>query len=156
MLQLYLVIQGKVQLEHSSHIVNVGVEATCWHVKPRHILKETTKSAGPFGTMPQEPWRPGNDAKPDRIIQLNCGEVFFKIKTTQSSKYLYEFIPSKSHIYSTLNSENVENYYCRTDQFKYAFFPYSVIECNKLDINLHNANFFLIFRNSSLKIGRPM
>ena len=25
--------------------------------------------------MPQEPWHPGKDAKPDRIIQLNCGEV---------------------------------------------------------------------------------
>ena len=27
--RLYLVVQGKAQLEHSSHIVNVGVEATC-------------------------------------------------------------------------------------------------------------------------------
>ena len=25
----YLVVQGRVQLEHSSHIVKVGVEATC-------------------------------------------------------------------------------------------------------------------------------
>ena len=25
--------------------------------------------------MPQEPWHPGKDAKPDRVIQLNCGEV---------------------------------------------------------------------------------
>ena len=27
--QLYIVVQGKAQLEHSSHIVNVGVEVTC-------------------------------------------------------------------------------------------------------------------------------
>ena len=27
--QLYLMVQGRVQLEHSSHIVKVGVEATC-------------------------------------------------------------------------------------------------------------------------------
>ena len=27
--QLYLMIQGRAQLEHSSHIVKVGVEATC-------------------------------------------------------------------------------------------------------------------------------
>ena len=27
------------------------------------ILKETTEPAGPFGTMPQEPWHPGKDAK---------------------------------------------------------------------------------------------
>ena len=65
--------------------------------------------------------------------------VFFKIKTTQIPKYLYELIPSESRIYSTRNSENVETYYCRIDQFKYSFFPYSIIEWNKLDINLCNA-----------------
>ena len=27
--QLYLMVQGSAQLEHSSHIVKVGVEATC-------------------------------------------------------------------------------------------------------------------------------
>ena len=27
--QLYLVVQGRKQLEHSSHIVKAGVEATC-------------------------------------------------------------------------------------------------------------------------------
>ena len=27
--QLYLVVQGRSQLEHSNHIVKVGVEATC-------------------------------------------------------------------------------------------------------------------------------
>ena len=48
--------------------------------------------------------------------------MFFKIKTTQIPKYLYEFIPSESHIYSTRNSENVETNYCRTDQFNYSFF----------------------------------
>ena len=35
-------------------------------------------------------------------------------------------------------------------------FPYTVVERNKLDINLRNAKSFLIFRNSLLKIGRPM
>ena len=25
--------------------------------------------------MPQESWHPGKSAKPDHIIQLNCGEV---------------------------------------------------------------------------------
>ena len=80
----------------------------------------------------------------------------FKIKTTQIPKYLYELILSESHIYSTRNSENIETYYNRTYQFKYSFFPYSIIEWNKLDINLRNAKSFLIFRNSLLKIGRPM
>ena len=78
------------------------------------------------------------------------------MENTQIPKYLYELIPSESHIHSTRNSKNVETYYCRIDQFKYSFFPYPIIEWNKLDINLRNAKSFLIFRNSLLKIGRPM
>ena len=73
--QLYLMVQGRVQLEHNSHIVKVSIKATCYHFKPWHILKETTKPACPFWTMPQEPWHPGKGAKPDCVIQLNCGEV---------------------------------------------------------------------------------
>ena len=71
----YLVVQGRVLLEHCSYIVRISVEATCWHLNPWYILKETTKLAGPFGTMPQKPWHPGKGAKPDCTMQLNCGEV---------------------------------------------------------------------------------
>ena len=71
----HLVVQGRMQLDHSSHIVKVGVETTCLHFNPWCILKETTEPAGPFRTMPQEPWRPGKGAKPYCVIQLNCGEV---------------------------------------------------------------------------------
>ena len=49
-----VVVQGRVQLEHSSHIVNVGVEATFLHFNPWPILKETTEPTSPFGTMSQE------------------------------------------------------------------------------------------------------
>ena len=70
MSQLYLVVQGRVQLEHSSHIVKVGVEVTCYHFKPWHILKETTKPVGQFGTMPQG-WK---GAKPDHIIHSSAGK----------------------------------------------------------------------------------
>ena len=38
-------------------------------------MNETTELAGPFGTMPQEPWDPEKGAKLDHIIQLNCSEV---------------------------------------------------------------------------------
>ena len=82
--------------------------------------------------------------------------VFYKIKTTQIPKYLYELIPTDSHTYNTRNIENVETYYCRTDLFKYSFFPYMMVEWNKLDINLRNAKSFLIFRNSLLKIWRSI
>ena len=44
--------------------------------------------------------------------------------------------------------------YCRTDLFKYSFFPYTIVEWNKLDVT-RNAKSFLIFKNL-LKIGRPI
>ena len=37
--------------------------------------KETTEPVSPFGTMLQTSWHCGRGAKPDRVIQLNCGEV---------------------------------------------------------------------------------
>ena len=37
-------------------------------------MKEISELAGPFGTMPQEPWHPGNDAKLDHIIQSAAGK----------------------------------------------------------------------------------
>ena len=71
----HFVVHGRKQLQHSNHIVKVGVKATCLHFNPWRILKETTELAGPFRTMPQEPWHPWKGAKLDRVIQLNCREV---------------------------------------------------------------------------------
>ena len=82
--------------------------------------------------------------------------VFYKIKTTQIPKYLYELLPTESRTYNNRNIKNSETYYYRTDLFKYSFFPYVIVEWNKLDINLRNAKSFLIFTNSLLKIGRPI
>ena len=69
-----LEVQRRVQLEYSIHIVMVRVDATWSHFNPWCILKETTKLAGPFGTMPQKPWHSRKGAKPNRVIQLNCGK----------------------------------------------------------------------------------
>ena len=80
--------------------------------------------------------------------------VFYKIKTTQTPKYLYKLLPTESHTYNTRNIENVETFYCRNDVSKCTFFSYMMVEWNILDINLRNAKSFLIFRNSLLKIGR--
>ena len=70
-----LVVQGRVQLEHSSHIIKTGVEAKCLHFNPWHMLQETTEPANLFGTMPQKPWHLGIGAELDCIIHLNCREV---------------------------------------------------------------------------------
>ena len=58
-----LLVQGRTQLKRSSTIVKVSVEAACLHFNPWSILKETTKPAGPFGTMRLEPWHPEGGAE---------------------------------------------------------------------------------------------
>ena len=54
--------------------------------------------------------------------------AFYKIKITQFPSYLYELIPKSNHNYSTLNFNHIDPYYCRTDKFKYSFFPYTIVE----------------------------
>ena len=82
--------------------------------------------------------------------------VFYKIKTTQLPSYLYDLIPKSNHNYNTRNIDHIDPYFCRTDVFKYSFFPYTIVEWNKLDANLKNAKSYMCFRNSLIKIGRPV
>ena len=54
--------------------------------------------------------------------------AFYKIKTTQLPSYLYDLIPKSNHDYNTRNIGHLDPYYCRTDVFKYSFFPYTAVE----------------------------
>ena len=67
-----------------------------------------------------------------------------------------DLIPKGSCTYNTRNQVKIETYFCRTDLFKYSFFPYAIVEWNKLDVTVRNAKSFLIFKNLLLKIGRPI
>ena len=49
----------------------------------------------------------------------------------------------------------VETYFCRTDAFKYSFFPYSISEWNKLDPHLRYAKSYSTFRKSLVKSDQP-
>ena len=65
-------------------------------------------------------------------------------------------ICSSSQIHhNTRNADKVETYYCRTDIFKNSFFPYTIIEWNKLDLDVRKSKSYAIFRNTLLKLGRP-
>ena len=90
---------------------------------------------------------------PNILPQIFC---FYKIKTRGHPECLYKLIPAKSSSYNTRNSDHIETYYCRTDIFKYLFFPYTVVEWNRLDHTLRNSKSYNIFNNSLLKIGRPI
>ena len=82
--------------------------------------------------------------------------VFFKIKTTQILKHLYEIITSESHIYSARNSENVKLIIAELINLITRFFSYSITDGINLTSVYAMPFFFFIFRNSLLKIGRPM
>ena len=63
-------------------------------------------------------------------------------------------LPKVTH-YQTRNSEDLAIYQTRTNIFKYSFFPYSIMECNKLRSSIRNST-HPVFRNHLLKIIRPV
>ena len=69
---------------------------------------------------------------------------------------MHNIIPNGSHVYNTRAIEAVETFYCRTNLFKYSFFPYTIVEWNKLDYALRSEKSYLIFRKTLLQIGRPI
>ena len=64
-------------------------------------------------------------------------------------------IPTGQHSYNTRSLDQTETYYCRTDAFKNSFFPYTIVEWNKLDLDIRKSKSYAIFWNALLKIGRP-
>ena len=82
--------------------------------------------------------------------------TFFKIKIYGKPEYLLNKTPSSQIHYNTRNADQVQTYYCRTDIFKNIFFPFTIIEWNKLDIDIWKSKSYATFRNTLLKLGRPI
>ena len=80
--------------------------------------------------------------------------LFFMIKKTGLPEYLFNMISQSNQRYNTRSSEDFTTFYCRTDVFKYSYFPYTILEWNKLDIQIRRSDSFLSFKHSLLKIGR--
>ena len=83
----------------------------------------------------------------------NC--LFYKIKKAGLPEYLVNKIPQSNHQYNTRSFEDVATFYCRTDVFKHFYFPHTISEWHKLDIQIRMSESFLSFKNFLLKIGRP-
>ena len=60
-------------------------------------------------------------------------------------------IPESNHQYNALSTENITIFCCRTDVFKYSYFPYTIFEWNKLDMQIRRSPSFFC----PLKIVRP-
>ena len=82
--------------------------------------------------------------------------TFFKKKIHGKPEYLLNKIPSSQIHYNTRNTDQVETYYCRTDIFKNSFCPYTITEWNKLDLDVRKSRSYATFRNTLLKLGRPI
>ena len=65
--------------------------------------------------------------------RLRCLCFLHKIISNGLPAYLYKLIPKKSHQYITRNRNDIATYQCRTDAFKFSFFPWTITEWNKID-----------------------
>ena len=72
-----------------------------------------------------------------RCFRRPC--TFFKIKTSGKPEYLFNLIPTDQHSYNTQSLDQTETYYCRADVFKSSFFPYAIVEWNKLDLDIRKS-----------------
>ena len=77
------------------------------------------------------------------------------IKTNVIPSYLPELMPSEFHLYNTWNTRNITTYPCRTDAFKYYFFPWTINEWNKFNFNIGTSS-SNIFGANLIKIIRPI
>ena len=59
--------------------------------------------------------------------------TFYKIRTYNIPLYLADLLPKGTHSYNTCNSLDITTFQSRTETFKSSFFPWSIVEWNKLD-----------------------
>ena len=82
---------------------------------------------------------------------------FFKIKTSGKPEYLFNLIATGQHFYNTRSLNQTETYHCITLQllfWKFFFFSYTIVDCNKINLDIRKSKSYAIFQNVLLKIGR--
>ena len=78
----------------------------------------------------------------------------FKIINEEAPKYLINLIP-KSQQNIVTRSSNISAFYCRTDCFKYSFFPSTLKDWFNLNDSIRNSDSLGIFKNRLLSFIRP-
>ena len=76
---------------------------------------------------------------------MHCLCVFYEIKIKDFPEYIYNLIPAQNPSYNACNPDHIETNYCRTNIFKYSFFPYMSAEWIKLDKTLLSSKSYSIF-----------
>ena len=72
----------------------------------------------------------------------------------EAPNYLTTFIPKCEAAIRTRNN-NFPTYKCRTDCFKYSFFPSTLKDWSRLDINIRNSESISLFKSRLLSFVRP-
>ena len=80
---------------------------------------------------------------------------FYKVFKTQSPRYLFEVIPTTKRAYITRNNDQLPHFNVKHNYFKNSFFPSTVIEWNKLDLDIRNSVNLISFKSKVLKFIRP-
>ena len=90
-------------------------------------------------------WRLGLESLKSRrwYKRLSC---IFKIMKKKSPNYLINFIRKCEGTIRTRNS-NFVTYNCRTDSFKYSFFPSTLNDWFRLDISIKISESILLFKS---------
>ena len=81
--------------------------------------------------------------------------TFYKIRTYNLPLYLADLLHKGTHSFNTRNSEDITIFQSRTETFNFSFFPWSIAEWNKLDLEIRNSS-YLVFRNYLIKRIRPL
>ena len=79
----------------------------------------------------------------------------FKIKKEEAPNYLMNLIPKCNLTVRTRNS-HITIFRCRTDCFKYSFFPSTLRDWFNLDDNIRNSESISVFKNRLLLFIRPL
>ena len=83
-----------------------------------------------------------------------CLCYMFKIMNEEAPKYLTNLIPKGQQTIITRNS-NIPTFYCRTDCFKYSFFPSTLKDWFNLDASIRNSESIVIFKSRLLSLIHP-
>ena len=81
--------------------------------------------------------------------------MFYKIYKNKSPFYLFNLIPEKTSSYATRNVDCIPLIKIKHNFFKNTFLPSAIIEWNKLDLAIRNAESLGIFKSNILKFFRP-
>ena len=84
--------------------------------------------------------------------RLSC---MFKIMKEEAPNYLINLIPKCNRNIRTRNS-HILIFHCRTDCFKYSFFPSTLRNWFNLDDNIRNSESISVFKNRLLAFIRPV